>query len=76
MEALTTLTQLSQALAAVTLREDLYDAVARGARELLRADACQIYRLDADADELVLAGSDPPDAPARTGPGARRCCST
>ena len=64
VDALTTLTQLSQALAAVTLREDLYDAVTRGARELLGADACQIYRLDADSDELVLAGSDPPDAPA------------
>jgi len=68
VQALTTLTQLSQALAAVTLREDLYDVVARGARELLRADACQIYRLDADADELVLAASDPGDAPA---PSAR-----
>ena len=52
VEALTTLTQLSQALAAVTLREDLYDAVTRGARQLLGADACQIWRLDADADEL------------------------
>ena len=64
VEALTTLTQLSQALAAVTLREDLYDAVTRGARELLDADACQIYRLDADTDELVLACSDPQSAPA------------
>ena len=41
------------------LREDLYDVVARGARELLRADACQIYRLDVEADELMLVGSDP-----------------
>ena len=70
VQALTTLTQLSQALAAVTLREDLYDVVARGARELLRADACQIYRLDADADELVLAASDPARGPeATTRPG-------
>ncbi len=70
VSALTTLTQLSQALAAVTLREDLYDVVARGARELLRADACQIYRLDTDADELVLAASDPAGAPApSTRPG-------
>ena len=38
----------------MTLREDLYDAVARGARELLRADACEIYRLDVEADELSL----------------------
>ncbi len=64
VQALTTLTQLSQALAAVTLREDLYEAVARGARQLLRADACQIYRLDADADELLPVSSDPEDAPA------------
>ena len=61
VEALTTLTQLSQALAAVTLREDLYDAVTRGARQLLGAEACQIWRIDPDADELELAGADPPD---------------
>ena len=64
MQALTTLAQLSQALAAVTLREDLYDAVVRGARELLRADACQIYRLDVEADELALVRSEPEGAPA------------
>jgi GAF domain-containing protein len=63
VEALTTLTQLSQAIAAVTLREDLYDAVTRGARQLLGADSCQIWRIDPDADELDLAGSDPPDGP-------------
>lgn len=68
VDALTTLTQLSQALAAVTLREDLYDAVTRGARQLLGADACQIWRIDPDADELNLAGSDPPEG----GPGAGR----
>ena len=67
VDALTTLTQLSQALAAVTLREDLYDAVTRGARQLLGADACQIWRVDPDADELNLAGADPPDA--GDGPG-------
>ena len=77
VDELTTLTQLSQALAAVTLREDLYDVVARGARQLLRADACQIYRLDTDADELVLAASDPLTGAGaehetrRDGPGAR-----
>jgi GAF domain-containing protein len=67
VETLTTLTQLSQSLAAVTLREDLYDAVVRGARQLLGADACQIWRLDPEADELALAGSDPPEA--ADGPG-------
>jgi GAF domain-containing protein len=65
VDALTTLAQLSQALAAVTLREDLYDAVTRGARQLLGADACQIWRIDPEADELGLAGSDPPDDEAR-----------
>jgi GAF domain-containing protein len=63
VQALTTLTQLSEALAGVTLREDLHDAVTRGARELLGAEACQLYRLDLGADELVLAGTDPDDTP-------------
>ena len=71
VEALTTLTQLSQAIAAVTLREDLYDAVTRGARQLLGADACQIWRVDADADELELAGADPPDGADRPGRAAQ-----
>jgi sugar diacid utilization regulator len=46
------------------LREDLVETVTRGARELLRAGACQIYRLDRQADQLVLAGTDPENAPA------------
>ena len=71
VEALTTLTQLSQALAAVTLREDLYDAVTRGARQLLGADSCQIWRIDAEADALNLAGADPPDAGTRPGRAAQ-----
>jgi GAF domain-containing protein len=65
VDALTTLTQLSQAVAAVTLREDLYDAVTRGARQLLGADSCQIWRIDSDADELNLVGSDPPNGSSR-----------
>jgi GAF domain-containing protein len=70
VRTLTTLTELSQALAAVTLREDLYDAVTRGVRELLDADACQVYRLDSESDELALAGSDPEGStPASAGPG-------
>jgi PucR C-terminal helix-turn-helix domain/GAF domain/GGDEF-like domain len=48
----------------VTLREDLYDAVTRGARQLLGADACQLWRLDHDAGELTLAAAGPPDGPA------------
>jgi GAF domain-containing protein len=73
VDALTTLTQLSQSLASVTLREDLHDAVTRGARQLLGADACQIWRLDPEADELVMAAADPPDAPsAAMRPGRAR----
>ena len=64
VQALTTLNQLSQRLAEVTLREDLIETVTRGARELLGAGACQIYRLDRQADQLVLAGADPEQAPA------------
>ncbi len=62
VDVLTGLTELSESLAAVTLRDDLYEAVTRGTRRLLGADACQIWRLDTEADELMLAGSDPPDA--------------
>ena len=64
VQALTTLNQLSQRLAEVTVREDLYETVTRGTRELLGAGACQIYRLDAQADQLVLAGTDPEHAAA------------
>ena len=71
VEALTTLTQLSQALAAVTLREDLYDTVTRGARQLLGAESCQIWRIDSDADELNLVGSDPPESSSRPGRAAQ-----
>jgi GAF domain-containing protein len=70
VDALTTLTELSQSLAAVTVREDLYAAVTRGARQLLGADACQIWRLDPDADELVLVASAPPESDARPGRAA------
>jgi GAF domain-containing protein len=64
VQALTTLNQLSQRLAEVTLREDLVETVTRGARELVGAGACQIYRLDRQADQLVLVGTDPEHAPA------------
>ena len=71
VDALTTLTQLSESLASVTLREDLYEAVTRGARRLLGADACQIWRLDPDGHEAVPAATDPPEAPEVT-PGEYR----
>lgn len=62
VKALTTLNQLSQRLAEVTVREDLYETVTRGTRELLGAGACQIYRLDSQADQLALARADPEHA--------------
>jgi GAF domain-containing protein len=71
VDTLTTLIELSESLASVTLREDLYEAVSRGARQLLGADAGQIWRFDAEHDELVLAASDPPDGGAAAGLGAR-----
>ncbi len=78
VQALTTLTELSQAVAAVTTREALYEAVTRGARELLDADACQIYRLDAEsrragAGRLGSRQTPPPPSsrPGGTRPGAR-----
>ena len=71
VDALTTLTELSQSLASVALREDLYDAVTRGARQLLGADSCQIWRLDPEASDLVLAATDPPNAP-ESSPGEYR----
>jgi GAF domain-containing protein len=64
VDELTTLTQLSQTLAAVTERDELYGAVTRGARQLLTADSCQIWRLAPEDDELALAVADPPDSTA------------
>ena len=64
VDELTTLTQLSQTLAAVTERDELYAAVTRGARQLLSADSCQIWRLAPEDDELALAVADPPDSTA------------
>jgi GAF domain-containing protein len=69
VEELTTLTQLSQTLAAVTTSEELYAAVTRGARQLLAADSCQIWRLAPEDDELALAVTDPPGATADARPG-------
>ena len=64
VDELTTLTQISQTLAAVTERDELYRAVTRGARQLLAADSCQIWRLAPEDDELALAVADPPDSTA------------
>jgi GAF domain-containing protein len=71
VEALTRLSSLSQAIAAVSGREDLYRVVTRGVRELLRCDACQLYLLDRASGRLESAFADPaaPDAPWAPGEG-------
>ncbi len=59
VDALTTLAALSQRIATVTAREDVYRAVVAGARGLLAADAAFVYRLHAERNELELAAADP-----------------
>src|SRR5918995_4131502 len=60
--ALTRLAEVSQRLAAATQHERLYSAATAGARSLLAADLCQLFRLEAAGSELRLVASDPPDA--------------
>lgn len=64
VESLTGLAELSQALAAVTVPEELDETVTGATRRLLGAEACHLYRLDPKADVLTLTASDPEDAPA------------
>jgi len=59
--ALTRLAEVSQRLAAATQHERLHEAATAGARSLLHADLCQLFRLD--GSELRLAASDPLEAP-------------
>jgi GAF domain-containing protein len=59
VEALTRLSSLSQAIAAVSGREELYAIVTAGVRELLRCEACQLYLLDRASGRLELAVGDP-----------------
>jgi len=61
--ALTQLAEVSQMLAAATRHERLHEAATAGARALLQADLCQLFRLEPDGSELRLAASDPPQAP-------------
>jgi GAF domain-containing protein len=69
VEALTRLSSLSQAIAAVEGREELYRVVTDGVRELLRCDACQLYLLDRQTGRLELAAAEPPGRPSAW-PGA------
>jgi GAF domain-containing protein len=61
--ALTQLAEVSQRLAAATRHELLHEAATAGARGLLQADLCQLFRLEPGGSELRLAASDPSDAP-------------
>ncbi len=73
VETLTRLSALSQEIAAVDGREELYRVVTTRVRELLRGDACQLYLLDRATGRLELAAADPPGdqaagSAARVGP--------
>jgi GAF domain-containing protein len=61
--ALTQLAEVSQRLAAATQHERLHEAATAGARGLLDADLCQLFRLEPGGTELRLVASDPPGAP-------------
>jgi GAF domain-containing protein len=63
VEALTTLSRLTQEIAAARGREDLLRAVPRGVRALLGCELCQLYQLDEASGRLELAAADPPDHP-------------
>src|SRR3954451_5228214 len=67
VEALTRLSSLTQAIAAIDGREELYRVVTDGVRELLRCDACQLYLLDAETGRLEPAGARPAGRPAARG---------
>ena len=60
--ALTQLAEVSQRLAAATRHERLHEAATSGARALLGAGLCQLFRLEAGGNELQLVASDPPGA--------------
>jgi GAF domain-containing protein len=61
--ALTHLAEVSQRLAAATKHERLHEAATAGARGLLDADLCQLFRLEAGGHDLRLVASDPAGAP-------------
>ena len=67
--ALSALSALSERIAAVDGREDLYEEATRGVRQLLRSDEVRLYALDADLRLLELVAVDPPaplDLPRRS----------
>jgi GAF domain-containing protein len=64
VEALTTLSRISESIAAADRREELFQIAADGARELLRCEACHLYEVDAGTGELELVAASPTGAPA------------
>ncbi|HEX6696491.1 MAG TPA: GAF domain-containing protein [Solirubrobacteraceae bacterium] len=63
VETLTTLSRLTQEIAAAGGREDLLRAVPRGVRALLGCELCQLYQHDAASGRLELVAADPADHP-------------
>jgi GAF domain-containing protein len=66
---LSTLSALSQRIAAVDGREDLYREATAGVRSLLRSDEVRLYAVDSDLRLLELVAVDPPapiDRPERS----------
>jgi GAF domain-containing protein len=64
VRALTQLAGASQRLAAATDHAGLHEAATAGARALLDAKLCQLFRLEPGGGRLRLVASDPPGAPA------------
>jgi GAF domain-containing protein len=64
VDALTGLAALGQRVAGITRREDLYEAIVGGVRELLGVDACYAYRVESERGDLVLAACTHPDGAA------------
>jgi len=62
VRALTRLAEVSGRLAAATEHERIHAAATTGARSLLGARLCQLFRLDEGGRELALIASDPPGA--------------
>jgi len=63
VQTLTRLSALSQEIAGVATREQLYLAVTAGVRELLGCRTCRLYLLDAATGRLELAATDPAGEP-------------
>ncbi len=72
VEDLERLTALAEALARATTTDDLAREVARRSVELLRVGSAHVYLHQPATDELVLAASEPRDAPAEARLGLGR----